>query len=83
MVDITKWYECIKEQPTKKGKYLLMVGVRDRLAGHTNTGIIEAFWNGQAWDVRPSYVTFKWKYIKPGEKDKYPDFERNGKKTVL
>lgn len=77
MVDINRWFECITEQPSKKGKYLLMVGLKDRTSGCYELGVVESFWNGKNWDVHPLYSRCKWKYRKPGEIEKYPDFNNN------
>lgn len=84
MVDINRWFECKYDNPDKKGKYLLMIGLVNRMAGHTNTGIIEAYWDGKTWVVsNRNYVFFKWKYIRPGEIDKYPNFEKNNRHIDL
>ena len=77
MVDMKRWYKCTDQNPKQKGKYLLMVGVRSKVAGHTVIGVIEAYWTGREWDVDNSYALFQWKHIKPGEINKYPDFEKN------
>lgn len=83
MTDINRWYECKYENPKKKGKYLLMVGIRNKIAGYTELGIIESFWNGYEWGVKDSFVVCKWKYMKPGELDKYPNFEKNLRRVSL
>ena len=80
MVDTNRWYNCADENPKKKGKYLLMVGNRNRAAGYTELGIMESFWNGYTWGINDSYVVCKWKHMKPGEIDKYPDFEKNSRR---
>lgn len=74
MIDINKWYTCKSESPKKKGKYLLLVGTRTKSAIHTDIGIVEAHWNGKIWEVDSEYSKIKWKYIKPGEIDSYPDY---------
>ena len=40
MLDINRWFMCNEEQPKNKGKYLLMVGIRDKQSGYLNIGII-------------------------------------------
>lgn len=70
MVDINRWYECKYDKPNKKGRYLLMVGLRNKAAGFTEIGVIESYWNGHAWGVKDRYVQLKWKYMKPGEIEK-------------
>jgi len=83
MVDISRWYECVNEDPKKRGKYLLLVGLRDKQSGATNIGIIESFWNGHAWDCKEEYIPMKWRYNKPNEICKYPDFEKNNRRVKL
>lgn len=83
MIDINRWYECRYEKPKKRGKYLLLVGIRNKQTGHTDIGVIESFWNGQSWATKDSYALLKWKYIKPGEIDKYPDFEKNNRRISI
>ena len=77
MVDMKRWYKCADQNPKQKGIYLLMVGVRSKIAGHTIIGVVEAEWTGQKWNINDNYATFQWKYRKPGEINKYPDFEKN------
>lgn len=83
MVDINRWYDSKLESPKNKGKYLLLVSVADRLTGHSNIGVIESLWNGKAWSIKEEYRVIKWKYSRPGEINKYPDFERNNQKIRL
>lgn len=83
MVDLNRWYECRTEKPKNKGKYLLLVCVPDRLSGHSNIGVIESWWNGKTWDIKEEYRTMRWKYTRPGEINKYPDFVKNNQKIRL
>lgn len=83
MVDINRWYRCSVENPEKKGKYLLLVGIPNRRAGYTDLGVIEAVWNGKTWNVDERYSLCQWKYKKPGEIDKYPNFEDNLRRNSL
>lgn len=83
MVDIKRWYNFINEKPNKKGKYLVLVGLPNKMAGYTELGIVESVWNGNRWDVDPNYIICKWKYKKPGEIDKYPDFNKNVRRNYV
>lgn len=83
MVDLNRWYECRYEKPKNKGKYLLLVGITDKVTGYSNIGVIEAWWNGKTWNVKDNYSRIKWKYMRPGEINKYPDFEKNNQKIKL
>lgn len=83
MVDINRWYYCKDRKPEKRGVYLLMVSIANRKAGFSNIGIIKAYWNGKAWNIEDKYSACQWKYMKPGEIDKYPDFMKNNIKIEL
>lgn len=83
MIDINRWYVCNELQPKRKGKYLLMVGIRNQTSGHTDIGIIESYWNGHVWNANDLYIRYKWKYIQPGDIKKYPDFEKNNRRVNL
>lgn len=83
MLDINRWFMCNEEQPKNKGRYLLMVGIRDKQSGYLNIGIIESNWNGHEWAVADNHICYKWKYMKPDEIKKYPDFIKNNRRVKL
>lgn len=84
MVDIKTWYSCRFNRPSKKGKYLLMVGRRHKTAGHTETGVIESYWNGHNWSLSDNrLIPMQWKYIQPNELEKYPDFMKNSRRVKI
>lgn len=81
MIDINRWFMCNEEQPKNKGRYLLMIGIRDKQSGHLNIGIIESNWNGHEWAVGDNHICYKWKYMKRDEIKKYPDFIKNNRRV--
>ena len=69
LVDINKWHKA-NDNPKKKGRYLLMIGVRQ--LGHLNISVTECNWNKKnGWNLPEGVVSMKWKYITEADKKKY------------
>lgn len=83
MKDIDRWKICSNEEPPRRGRYLLLVGKPIGNAGYFQTGVIECLWNGKVWDTIEDFAKISWKYIKPGDIDKYPDFEKTIRRPKL
>lgn len=70
LVDINKWYSTKDNPPKKKGRYLLMIGVRE--LNHLNISVTECNWNSRdKWNLPEGAVPMQWKYITNSDKEKY------------